>query len=116
MTDREHSHSHDHDHDHDHDCDRGHTHSHAHSHESKKNVQDRLSRTIGHLQRVKRMVDDDEDCAAVLLQLSAVVGSLQAISKLVLTDHFDHCIVDAVTAGDQQTIDEFKKALERYIR
>ena len=39
----------------------GHVHRHVHSAEEKKKVMNRLSRAIGHLEAVKRMVERDED-------------------------------------------------------
>lgn len=57
------------------------------------------------------MVDEGEDCSDVLMQLSAVIGALQSIAKVILKDHLDHCVVDAVQSGDTQTLDDFKKRL-----
>lgn len=73
-------------------------------------------RASGHLQHVRAMVDSGEDCSDVLMQLSAVIGALQSIAKVILKDHLDHCVVDAVQSGDTQTLDDFKKAIDRYIR
>lgn len=81
-----------------------------------KYVQNRLARASGHLQHVRAMVDSGEDCSDVLMQLSAVIGALQSIAKVILKDHLDHCVVDAVQSGDTQTLDDFKKAIDRYIR
>ena len=81
-----------------------HTHDHAHPHEH--------DHADGH----KHPVDSGEDCSDVLMQLSAVIGALQSIAKVILKDHLDHCVVDAVQSGDTQTLDDFKKAIDRYIR
>ena len=89
---------------------------HPHHHENTKYVQNRLARASGHLQHVRAMVDEGEDCSDVLMQLSAVIGALQSIAKVILKDHLDHCVVDAVQSGDTQTLDDFKKAIDRYIR
>ena len=64
------------------------------------------------MQHVRAMVDEGEDCSNVLMQLSAVIGALQSIAKVILKDHLDHC----VQSGDTQTLDDFKKAIDRYIR
>ena len=93
--------AHDHSHPHDHDAD---SHGHPHRHENTKYVQNRLARASGHLQHVRAMVDSGEDCSDVLMQLSAVIGALQSIAKVILKDHLDHCVVDAVQSGDTQTI------------
>lgn len=112
----EHEYEHDHVHPHTHDGKDGHTHKHPHHHENTKYVQNRLARASGHLQHVRAMVDEGEDCSDVLMQLSAVIGALQSIAKVILKDHLDHCVVDAVQSGDTQTLDDFKKAIDRYIR
>ena len=112
----EHEYEHDHVHPHTHDGKDGHTHKHPHHHENTKYVQNRLARASGHLQHVRDMVNEGEDCSDVLMQLSAVIGALQSIAKVILKDHLDHCVVDAVQSGDTQTLDDFKKAIDRYIR
>lgn len=118
-----HSHPHDHDHDHDHphghehDHAHGHTHGgHTHTHENQRAVINRLSRAIGHLEKVKRMVEDGVDCSEVLIQLSAVRSALTSTGKVILEDHLRHCIVDAVEQGDQQTIDELVAAIEKFVK
>ncbi len=112
----EHEHTHDYDHAHPHEHDHADDHKHLHHHENTKYVQNRLARASGHLQHVRAMVDEAEDCSDVLMQLSAVIGALQSIAKVILKDHLDHCVVDAVQSGDTQTLDDFKKAIDRYIR
>lgn len=41
-------------------------------HESTKQVLNRLSRAIGHLEAVRHMVEEGRDCPEVLVQLAAV--------------------------------------------
>ena len=47
-------------------------HSHGHVHANQKAVINRLARAIGHLEKVKRMVEEGYDCSEVLVQLAAV--------------------------------------------
>ena len=44
-------------------------HSHGHVHENQKAVINRLARAIGHMEKVKRMVEEGYDCSEVLVQL-----------------------------------------------
>lgn len=89
---------------------------HKHDEQSKKTIVNRLSRAIGHLESVKQMVINDEDCSKVLIQLSAVQSALKKnTGKVILKDHIDHCIVEAVKENDDETIDELKKAIDRMI-
>ncbi len=88
---------------------------HQHDEHAKKAVLNRLSRAIGHLEAVKRMVIDDEDCAQVLIQLAAVKSALNNTGKIILKDHIDHCIVQAVEQHDEETIEALKKAIDKII-
>ena len=91
-------------------------HGHRHQHPHTKEVLDRLARAIGHLQKVRSMVEDGEDCSAVLIQLSAVKSALNNTGKIILKDHIDHCIVHAVKEGDKEMLDELNKAIDRYMQ
>ena len=100
--DQDHPHDHDHDHDHEHPHDHEHDHayfhahgiphSHGHVHENQKAVINRLSRAIGHLEKVKRMVEEGYDCSEVLVQLAAVRSALDNTGKVILKDHMRHCM------------------------
>ena len=116
-----HAHAHDHVHDHDHNHDHaylhahGIPHSHGHVHENQKAVINRLSRAIGHLEKVKRMVEEGYDCSEVLVQLAAVRSALDNTGKVILKDHMRHCMVDAVAAGDQEAINDLIAAIDKLI-
>ena len=111
MTNEEHQKMHEMGIEHEHNHENGHTHSHA----SKKAVLNRLARAIGHLESVKRMVEDDRDCYEVLIQLAAVQSAINSTGKVILHDHTEHCIVDAVKDGDTQAIEDLKKAIDKYL-
>ena len=112
----EHFHYHIHDHDHEHAHAHGLAHTHGHVHENQKAVINRLSRAIGHLEKVKRMVEEGSDCSEVLIQLAAVRSALDNTGKVILKDHMRHCLVDAVAAGDEDAIDDLCLAIDRYMK
>ena len=93
-----------------------HGHGHPHVHENKKVVSNRLARAIGHLQRVKRMVDEDYDCSEVLIQLAAVRAALESTGKVILQDHIQHCIVDAVEHDDKASLDALCQAIDKFVK
>ena len=107
---------HDYEHEHDHEHDHEHPHVHAHHHENTAAVLNRLSRAIGHLESVRRMVEDGRDCSEVLIQLAAVRSALGATSRIILKDHIQHCVVDAVEAHDQEAIDELNRAIDHLFK
>lgn len=86
-----------------------------HQHKNTKAVLNRMSRAIGHFQSVKKMVEDGRDCSDILIQLSAVKAEVESISKVILKDHLDHCIVDAVKNNDEETIVKLKNAIDKLI-
>ena len=109
------SHGADHAHDHGEAHVHGHGGEHPHHHENTRAVLNRLSRIIGHLQAVRRMVEDDRDCSEVLIQLAAVRAALDSAGKVILRDHMQHCIVDAVQNGDRQALDDLCRAIDRFM-
>lgn len=109
-----HSHHHTHDHsdsEHDHD----HHHMHSHDPEETKKIVNRLSRAIGHLESVKRMVEDNRDCTEVLVQLAAVRSALNSTAKVILKEHMEHCMSDAIAGGNMEELEAFNEAIDRYI-
>ena len=115
----EHTHEHEHEHTHEHEHDHEHTHPHGYAHfhapEEKKRQLNRISRVIGHLQHVKKMIEADEDCADVLTQLSAVNAALKNLGKEIINEHMTHCIAHAIADGDLELVEEFQKAVQKFI-
>lgn len=93
-----------------------HEHGHTHSHEHTKSVINRISRVIGHLEAIKRMIETGKDCSEVLIQLSAVKAAINNTGKIILKDHLDHCIVDAVEHGDTEALQDLEKAIDQFIK
>ena len=88
-----------------------------HSHIHTKNVINRLSRIEGHVRSIKEMVDSGRDCSEILIQIAAVQSALQQTGKLILEEHLERCISEAVQDGDQkEPLDKFKDALAKFIR
>lgn len=93
-----------------------HSHTHTHSHAHTKEVTNRLARAIGHLQKVKQMVENGEDCSDVLIQLAAVKSALNNTGKVILKDHLDHCIVHAVEEDNTEMLEELNEAIDKFIK
>lgn len=91
-------------------------HEHLHQHAHTKDVINRLSRAIGHLESVRRMVEEGRDCSDVLVQLAAVRAALGSVSRVILKDHLEHCIVHAVESNDQAAIEELEHAIDKLIQ
>ena len=111
-----HTHGHEDAHVHGGEGDHHHNHSHTHDPQQVRAIVNRLKRSIGHLDKVRRMVEDGEDCADVLIQLSAVKSEINNTGKLILKQHMEHCIVEAVRENDQSSIDKMNEALDRFMK
>src|SRR5436309_11640159 len=82
----------------------------------KSAVLNRLKTARGHLDAVVRMVEGDTYCPDLMKQLSAVQGSLERASRLVLRNHLETCVAAAMQAGrTAEIVDELMEAL-RYDR
>lgn len=107
-----------HEHSHEHSHEEGHSHSrhsHVHDPKEKKKQINRLSKIIGHLEYVKRMMQADEDCSEVLMQLAANKSAINGLGKEIIHEHLNHCITHAIEEGDRETVDEFQKVLQKYL-
>ncbi|MCD7920897.1 MAG: metal-sensing transcriptional repressor [Clostridiales bacterium] len=89
---------------------------HTHNHPNARAVSNRLARAIGHLESVKRMVDEGEDCAQILIQLAAVRSAINNAGKVLLSDHINHCIVEAVENKDYEKIEELNEAIQKFVK
>lgn len=101
-----------HDHHHGHDHGHGHVHDEVHT----KKILNRFSRAIGHMERIKIMVENGNDCSEVLIQLSAVKSAVNNIGRELLKEHVAHCIVDSVEEGDSHAIEMLNSALDQFMK
>ena len=112
----EYKHAHDGEHEHTH-VEEHHMHVVYHDDTLKKTVLDRLSRAIGHLESVKRMVEDNRDANEVLVQLSAVESSIRSTSMVIIKDHFKFSIDNAVAHnGDKEYLTKVYGLVDKFLR
>lgn len=90
--------------------------SHPHVHENTRAVVNRMARIIGHMESIKRMVEDGRDCSEVLVQIAAVKSAMNNVGKVILQDHIKHCIVEAVEENDQKSIDDLCQAIDKFMK
>lgn len=91
-------------------------HTHGHHHENTKAVLNRMSRAIGHMESIKTMIEDGRDCSEVLIQIAAVRSAVNNIGKIILEDHINHCVVDAVESGDEQVLKDLQDAINKFVK
>ena len=103
-------------HSHDHIHEDGTVHSHVHHHANTKAVLNRMNRAIGHMEAVRNMIEDGRDCSEVLVQIAAVRSAINNIGKIILEDHINHCVVDAIETGDEQVLKDLNDAISKFVK
>lgn len=93
-----------------------HSHAHGHHHSNTKAVINRMNRAIGHMEAVKNMIEDGRDCSEVLIQIAAVRSAINNIGKIILEDHINHCVVDAIETGDEQVLKDLNEAINKFVK
>lgn len=79
-----------------------------------------LKRIEGQVRGLQRMVEDERYCADVLTQISAVHEALRRVGKLLMRNHLEHCVTDALRSGDDgaaaDAYDEVLDLMYRYAK
>ncbi|HJZ05533.1 hypothetical protein A2634_00120 [Candidatus Amesbacteria bacterium RIFCSPHIGHO2_01_FULL_48_32] len=82
--------------------------------DSRNGALHRLKIAKGHLDKVIRMVQNDEYCIDVLTQSQAVQGQLSEVDAMILEKHLGTCVADAMKKGDNKnSVDEVIKVFRR---
>jgi len=85
-------------------------------HKHRKSIVNRLSRIEGHVRAVKVMAEEDRDCGDLLIQLAAIRSALDNCGKLILKDHLEGCVMEAVKTGDEEVVLKLNEAIDKYIK
>jgi len=81
--------------------------------EYKKTSLNRLKTVRGHLDAVIDMVEEERYCPDVMKQVSALQGSLEKVNRVLLQNHVETCVLDAVAEGRSgQIVDELLETLK----
>lgn len=89
---------------------------HENRHEHHQQVVNRLARIEGHVRAIKRMVEEDTPCPDVLMQIAAVRAALNSVGRVILEDHIQSCMLDAVEKDDyKRALRDLKVSLDQFI-
>lgn len=84
-------------------------------HTQRRAAINRMSRAIGHMNAVKEMLENNRDCSDILIQLSAVRAEITNVSKVILKDHLEHCLSDAIRSDDEEMMHRLMDAVDRLL-
>ena len=71
-----------------------------------KQLKNRLSRMVGQLNGIGRMLDENRYCGDILNQVAAVESALQSFGYLILQEHMETCVVEEIRKGNLDMVEE----------
>lgn len=72
--------------------------------DAKEDTLRRLNYIDGHLDGVRRMVQEDKYCVDILKQTYAVRKSIEKLEQVMLGSHMETCVVPGIEQGRQEQI------------
>ncbi len=84
----------------------------------KEKLRNRLKRIEGQVRGVQRMIEEEAYCVDILTQMSSYIAASEKVASLVLKDHMEHCVREALedsTKADER-VRELQEAVKRFIK
>ena len=79
----------------------------------KRSVLNRLKTVRGHLDAVIHMVEEERYCPEVMKQISALQASLEKANRVLLQNHLETCVINAVEEGrTSEIVDELMETMK----
>jgi len=79
----------------------------------------RLKRIEGQIKGIQRMVEERKYCVDILLQISAICGALRKVGHIILKNHIETCVTEAMTSSDKREkdrkIEELMEVFDRFV-
>jgi len=81
-------------------------------------LQNRLRRIEGQVRGLQRMVEKEAYCVDILTQIASVASASEMVALLLLEDHVEHCVREAIDDGQKadDKVAEMAAAVERFLR
>lgn len=77
----------------------------------------RLKRIEGQVRGIQRMVDEDQYCVDILVQIAAVKSALNRVGFILLENHTRGCVARAIKNNDgDSAISELTGVIERFVK
>jgi DNA-binding FrmR family transcriptional regulator len=79
----------------------------------------RLARIEGQVRGIRKMVEDDRECADIMVQISAVQEALRGVARELMRSHLKHQATDAFRAPPEDAgpiVEELVELMYRHAR
>ena len=78
----------------------------------KKQILNRMNYLSGHLEGIKKMIKDEKYCIDIIKQNEAVIAALKKVNEMVLENHLNTCVAEAIKGKSQK---ERKKKIKEIL-
>lgn len=78
-----------------------------------RQLKNRLSRLVGQLNGISRMLDENRYCGDILTQVAAAESALQAFGYLILRGHMETCMAEELQKGNTAVLDEAVELMKK---
>ena len=84
----------------------------------KQLLQNRLRRIEGQVRGLQHMVEEEAYCVDILTQIASIVSASEKVALILLNDHVEHCVREAIEDGEkaEEKVMELAAAVERFLR
>lgn len=76
----------------------------------------RLNRIEGQIRGIRGMVEKDAYCTDILTQVAAANAALNSFNKVLLANHIKTCVMRDIKEGNEETVDELVKVLQKLMK
>ncbi|WP_368655098.1 metal-sensing transcriptional repressor [Ornithinibacillus sp. 4-3] len=86
------------------------------SDELQRKLMNRMSRIEGQVKGVKRMIDRNVYCDDILTQMSAIQSALHSVSRVLLENHINTCVIEKLENKDPEIVAEFMTTISKIMK
>lgn len=79
----------------------------------KKALINRLSRIVGQINGVKKMISEDRPCSDILIQMMAISSSVKSTQRSLFENNFGANLAKRIENGDKEATKELFELLKR---
>lgn len=85
--------------------------------ESKEDILKRLRRIEGQVKGIQRMIEEDKNCADILMQVAAVRAAINKAGSLILEKQSKTCLENVISSQDREkALGELAKTMQSFMK
>ena len=81
-----------------------------------KSLMTRLKKIEGQIRGIEGMLEKNAYCPDILIQVSAVSSAMASFNKELLGNHIRSCVAEDIRQGNDETIEELVKVLQKLMK